>query len=486
MPPTDRITAAAADQWALPVAGMIVTGVSVAFLPVTALAVLVFALASVILLSRLDVWQASVALLVFSLVAKSSSVEALRSLPDVFRFGCLGLLLAHLVLQGRPPCTTAFPKLQRVRAACEGAVMFLLIAGVSAVWSADAGQAASQSVALAMTGLCVILTATRRWSKQGALSKDLRVIICILTVCSAVSLLGALARGSFAYGYGGRYTGLFLSATSTGMVAALTIPIAWGLKRATVPPRHRWAYWLAISVSSFTLVVSGSRGSILALCGGVAWMAWRSGSTQVVRVAAVVSIALIVGFSAQTTLGVQTPLGRVVDKFTPAAEKDYSTSRLGAWDVAFDRWKAQPILGYGFRQTEHLFQEERIGRRLDFRPDTTHNGFLEIALELGLVGLGVFAVTIVGLLRLTGGARGPLELGLFSTVLIGLLLQFTESPIFGTGSIFPFVFWSFVAASVAATRFSVRPPGRAANSLGRTHFRPVCSVSVGVPNPAEP
>ncbi len=397
------------------------------------------------LLCRLDVWQFLAVLILTSLVAASSSVAALQTIPGSARFLLLTVLVGWLLIRRRP--ARRLRTTRAVVAACHGAVVFVVFAGASAAWSAAPLHTLSQTLALAMTGLAVVLAATRRWTSAAKLAGDMRVLLAVLVVLSAVSLLGALTQASFAYGYRGRYTGLFLSATSTGMVAALAVPLAWGLR---VTSRHSWPYWGAIAIAMATLLVSESRGSMVALFGAGAWMAWRGGTRRRIRLIAGASVVLAGAFLVETSLETRTPLGATVDKFVPSEGEDYSTTRLAVWSHAVSLWQERPFIGHGFRQSERLFREQRaMGGLPAYSPDTTHNGFLQMLVELGVIGLGIFVVTVFHLMRAARRGRSALHLGLFGVVLVGLLLQFTESPIVGTGSIFPFVFWSIVGAALA-------------------------------------
>lgn len=64
----------------------------------------------------------------------------------------------------------------------------------------------------------------------------------------------------------------------------------------------------------------------------------------------------------------------------------------------------RPILGW---QDDGAVQAEVARRVSDFRPDyyVFHNTFLELAVQKGIVGLGVYAWLIVCLFRLSSGNR---------------------------------------------------------------------------------
>ena len=420
--------------------------VAAAYAPVTGIAVLVALFAGAWLFGRIDVWRVLAMLLLLALAASSVS-ESVAAPPAVFRFVMLGVLTGWVALYPANHADNRALRTVGVRRACFAAAVFLGWAVSSIAWSSAPIHTASQVAVFGLTAACVYLTATRRWTTHRRLIGDLKTLLCVLVPLSAVSLVGALAHLSFAYGYGDRYQGVFTSANTTGMVAALSLPLAWGLKGTS---RRKWPYWLAILLSGATLVVSGSRGSIVAVAGAAAWMAWRGGSGRILRAAVAVVVIASGAFFVQSTVERETPLTGAIERFLPSEGEDYSTSRLTAWKRTIDLWQEKPVIGHGFRGTERLFAAERETGDFQFRPDTAHNGFLQVLLELGVVGLAIFLVAIARVVRVGAQGRTPHQIGLFGSVLVGLLLQFTESPIFGTGSLFPFVFWSLVAATAVA------------------------------------
>jgi exopolysaccharide production protein ExoQ len=396
-------------------------------------------------LRRLDAWQVGVLLLALALVSASSSIEVLRSIPAITRFAVLAVLVAWLlVARRRRRMTPPLRRIPEVRSITTGGAAFLIIAGASALWTSDAANALSQSLILALTILFVTLTATRRWGSQSLVVRDLHVILGALVTLSALSLAGAASGASFAYGYQGAYRGIFHSATSTGMMAALAMPLAWGLKSTS---RRRWPYWACIGVGGATLVVSQSRGAILALVGAVAWLVVRGGAGRVAHALAASLVVVVLAFFAAPTFGLRNPLTGVVERFVPDQDEDYSSTRITAWERSVELWITKPVLGHGFRSTEALFEQERV-EGFEFGAETTHNGFLQVLLELGVVGVIVLGATLFRLVRFVRRCRTDLSSGLLATLTVGLLLQFTESPMFGTGSIFPLIFWLVAAAGV--------------------------------------
>ena len=107
-----------------------------------------------------------------------------------------------------------------------------------------------------------------------------------------------------------------------------------------------------------------------------------------------------------------------------ALQRDfYLTGRVPLW-VSITRSVAEkPILGYGY--SGYWFVSESWAThaaRFAWLPGFAHNGYLDLLLDLGVVGLAVFLGSLAGLARRTCSltSRGPAV----STSLAGFLFLF--------------------------------------------------------------
>jgi O-antigen ligase len=401
---------------------------------------------------RVDVWRCLVAALLVAYSAASAAIPSLLGWPSALRFVLLGLLAGYLCLQPRRRRHLAeIQRWRRIRSASARAAVFMVLAIASIAWSSSPARTGLQAVALLLLIVAVAFTATRRWTTTERLVGDVRLVYWVLVGLTVPSFVGGVTHASFAYGYLGRYHGYFQSATTTAMVAALAVLLGWGLLSVS---RHRGLYWASLAVCVATLVVAQSRGVIMALAGAGAWLAWKGGTRRLVRAGslAIVTVSLVVLVA--PAFGGSPPLvGPLVERFIPQEGVDYSTARVDAWERAVELWRERPILGHGFRSGETLFEQEREAGRLEFGFNTTHNGYLQVLLELGAVGLLVFVAAMVQVLRVVPKRAPPFRSSLSGVVVFGLLAQFTESPVFGTGSLFAFLYWLLVAAAVVAEVF---------------------------------
>lgn len=396
----------------------------------------------------LDGWRFLTIILIGSLAGVSSSSPVAESIPGSVRFIALTALIGWLVIgsAGGSRHRQIDPRQRRsLRRIGQGIVAFLAFAAGSAAWSEDSVRTISQAGVFALTIGTVVATAYRRWGDRQTLIGDLRIVHAVLLALTVVSLFGGLSGAAFAHGYRGRFHGFFDSANATGMIAAMVIPLALGLKSLG---RSRAFHWASILASAATLVLSQSRGAIVSVIGAVAVMGLLGGMTRVAKALATLTVVVVGVILPISEFGLAPSISETAARFQPAPDGDYSSSRLVAWRLITTLWEERPFLGYGFRSTELLFQSEQRSGGFAFGPDTAHNGYLQILLELGLVGTVLFGLVVLRVWKVVRKGRSRLQIGLIGSMAGGLLFQITESPIFGTGAIFPFVFWLLVAAAV--------------------------------------
>jgi exopolysaccharide production protein ExoQ len=129
------------------------------------------------------------------------------------------------------------------------------------------------------------------------------------------------------------------------------------------------------------------------------------------------------------------------------------TGRAQLWAISLSSMELKPVLGYGYSAFWMVSQEAlRINAMLRWDVPHAHNAYIDLALELGLIGLALYvAAYIVALWRAVRymradsepGAKWPLVYLCFI-----LLYSFTESSVLVPGSIFWMLFVA-AACSVA-------------------------------------
>ncbi len=263
-----------------------------------------------------------------------------------------------------------------------------VFAGISVAWSVDPSVTARAAALLVATTLFGAYVGVRF-----SAAEVLRMMTWVLGAVLLASLL-------FVYGtslgiqpgdYNGAWRGAFTHKNILGKTAALALAVFWLTRSES--GRWRAVSWLLIAASAAACVLAKSVGSIVTagLTVGIvvalpALRTRRVGSGRVAVIALIVllAVAAVVGwqFAALVKL-----LGR-----DPTL-----TGRSVLWGLVVVRIAEHPWLGYGYNAFWHgraaLYLP--IWNIVGWEPPHAHNGFLNIALDIGIVGVGIF---LVGLL----------------------------------------------------------------------------------------
>jgi exopolysaccharide production protein ExoQ len=222
------------------------------------------------------------------------------------------------------------------------------------------------------------------------------------------------------------------------------------------PGARRWLVWAGAALSIAMVLLSRSGTGLVVLILLVVLLKFSSSLRLRFRV--LVPVLIICGLLA---VGGVIWLGIHADVVAGGMGKDTTlTGRTDLWSMALAMIERRPWLGYGYGG----FWRGAVGESgylwlaVGWEPPHSHNGFLDLALDLGIVGLLAFLLALLSALyRATLRARsarsaeavGPLVLLVFL-----ILYNLTESAILKHNDIFWVI---FVVASAGA---SLPPIGR--------------------------
>lgn len=184
------------------------------------------------------------------------------------------------------------------------------------------------------------------------------------------------------------YKNTFGSMMVIAMLAFFSLPIE--------RPRDQWIKWSGIAIATVLILLSTSRTALIlsfTLLGLMLFyrnFRWRGRRTIVLgSLCALVSGAVTVGI-----------LSNWVDLLKGLGKDATLSGRTYIWQVSLDRLWDKPWLGYGrsaFWSPESPYPKA-ISYYLSqgFTAPHAHNGFIEIALDAGLIGLALFLICYVG------------------------------------------------------------------------------------------
>lgn len=269
--------------------------------------------------------------------------------------------------------------------------LLLLLVGVALVsflWSAAPTITFVRSVALVGTTLFGAYLAARY-----SMEEQLRLLAWALGITALLSLLVALALPSYGISSGtstaGNWQGIFPHKNALGRSMALGIIVFLFL--AFGSRRYRWFAWAGVGLSGGLLILSNSITgllvtlTLLALWPLYAALRWR----PTVMVPFMITAVLLVG-------GVVVLLqGDVVAPVLDTLGREETlTGRTVVWAAALDMIRERPWLGYGYSGFwlgwEGYSAQIFIATGKQFTG--AQNGVLDLLLELGLLGMVVFAL----------------------------------------------------------------------------------------------
>ncbi|MDH4366168.1 MAG: O-antigen ligase family protein, partial [Acidimicrobiia bacterium] len=126
---------------------------------------------------------------------------------------------------------------------------------------------------------------------------------------------------------------------------------------------------------------------------------------------------------------------------TDASGKDLTfTGRTFIWRASFNAWMERPITGYGLGGilgSEPITPKtSEVWRAIGFRVPHSHNGVLDVGIQLGLVGVGLFlllwATTLLSALRLLRD-RPKMTTWVVTVMLVQLYMSLSEPTFLNNG-----------------------------------------------------
>jgi O-antigen ligase len=206
-----------------------------------------------------------------------------------------------------------------------------------------------------------------------------------------------------------RYMATGFDPNDLGLTLALGIPMAWYLATARRRGLFTWVYRLYVPVALLAILLTASRGAFLATLGALSIVIFtypRLNTWQKVALIIVVGITIyaiqtfVPAYSWQRLATIQAELQR-------GSDLNY---RRYIWQAGLELFTHHPILGVGAGVfNEGVTYVLSVGK-------ASHNTFLSVLVEQGVIGLGIFAamlaIAFVSLRRLP-----PLERTLWIVLL---------------------------------------------------------------------
>ena len=306
---------------------------------------------------------------------------------------------------------------------------YLFLAGASLLWSDDPGVTLRRLIVI---GCCTLgaVGLVRRFSMRELCELTLAIIGPLILL----GLLSEIRLGTFRPWSGDyRFSGSVHPNTQTAYLTALALA-ALGLARSSGTNR-RWhlPLWSLFVVSLVLMILTKSRtgnaatlaaiGSVFLaqtslrfkFAGGLAF-AWLAGGG--------LWLVLVAGYDPLVDFRQALLLGR-------AEESDTLSGRHFIWPAVAYFILRRPMLGYGFEAFWNPTRVETISEEVGWGLREAHNGYLELLLSLGIVGLlAALASVLAGIIAAVRGSvklRDPAYALPLGMLVFGILASVMES-----------------------------------------------------------
>lgn len=328
------------------------------------------------------------------------------------------------------------------------------LAFVSALWSIDGGATVRRAVWLALTMAFGLYLAWRyEWRR-------LFEVFCLawIVMIAGSFVLSVLtpAIGVATATHPGAWNGLWTHKNTMGGIMALGVPI--GLAAFLATGRRVWA---GVALAAFFMVLmSTSKTSLMGSVMGVGVVALgviaRRGPMAALAVVTAISIVGIIAGA----LILLAP-----DALVALIGRDMTfTGRTDIWTASEHAVEARPWLGYGY----YAFWLPEDGPAYYVRQATewmvpsAHNGWLELALGMGLLGVGLFIVQYLANARRAMGALADPVAGLWAPAFLAVFTLYTlsESHILEANNLF----WTLYVTMTARLALDARSLSKKASS----------------------
>lgn len=385
-------------------------------------------------------WRGIYAITLLTLFFGSSHIEALATVGSYAKVGGVGLLaLATLVTtRGLPTCFHSV--LHRLLVGLLWLTVTLALA--STIWSQARLVTLTEAVALAALVYVLHRVSVTRWREREVMIGDLETGFWATVVLLAVGLaMGVMGADGAVSSLTGRWQGFLNNPNLTGMTAAVTTMLGIGIALE----RRSHLVRFATLIPAIAVILSQSRTSLTSVVVALVWVTTVRGSLVMKMVGgAVATGALVAWMVLPDSLG-----GLVLGRFGSFEGGDAFSGRTVVWREVIVSVR-ENALGVGWATTPIVMNSSYDSGLSESSVLSVHGAYLQMVYELGWVAIPL--ALSFPLLFLTGAliaSTDGIGTGLVGVIIVGVITNLMESPMFGVGQPFPYLFWFAVIGATA-------------------------------------
>lgn len=324
---------------------------------------------------------------------------------------------------------------------------FVGLAFATFLWSADPGGTLRQAVMFAAVTLYGVYLVLRF-----PLAEILQLLAVMFVISATVNLAFVIAMPVYAID-DGVWDGVFFQKNALGFSALVGVPTLIVAGRTN--PRARFVFYGAAAVLFALLLGSESKTMLVATVASVllllVFRLFRGHRT--LRGAVFLSLAATSIFTVTLATANIAVLAEWLDKDVTL------TGRIPLWESLVPLVVERPLTGWGYRATfgDYFSPVHEVLIQSTWMPTHAHNALLQIWLEMGVLGVVLFLITLFRAL-----ARGlhvvnlvPGVVGLWPLMFVSstLLISITES-----GISYSQIGWLMYVVAVLSVAYIVRVP----------------------------
>jgi exopolysaccharide production protein ExoQ len=304
-------------------------------------------------------------------------------------------------------------------------LLLLVVILFSILWSADMA-----SSLIYMRGLIRIYLLAVYLAMRYTIKEQMRMIAIALSTSALLSIIlssvpsfGGIHK---APELAGMWTGIFGHKNELGYMMAWSAGVSSHL--ALSINRFRWLMWGIFGISVCLIILSRSTTSLTILITMISLIPFyriiqkTNYKLQVVLISLglmlLVTISILLVGNAESVVG--------------ASGKDLTLNgRTDLWEFIFAKIFERPWFGYGFYGFWDSSVAESLRRQHPWASNA-HNGFLEMILELGMVGFLIFAAGLIRFIimavnRIVFIAKKPEDYWSMQMLVIIIIINFSEA-----------------------------------------------------------
>jgi O-antigen ligase len=260
------------------------------------------------------------------------------------------------------------------------AALFVVWAGVSGFWTLDPEATRVRFVTYLQLAVMVWLIWEMAWSprRRGALLGAYVLGACVAAMATIHSYLSGVSLGAQAT----RFAGLNANPNDLGLTLVLGLPMAWYLSLSKPRRPTAWIWQLYFPLGITAILLTASRGAALAALVALLIVPWTLGRLRFRAKAALYALA-VASVAFATRFVPEASLERI-GSTRADIEAGHFGGRAVIWQSGLEVVREHPLVGVGAGAFGAAVAPILGGDA------ASHQAFLSILVEQGLVGLTLF------------------------------------------------------------------------------------------------